>query len=419
MKKILFILFTLLFFIGCNKDKDQTFDIKVDAASISFTPVKGGARMSYVIPESDVIYAITVTYTNAVGEEVTIAGSYGSTELDIKGFSNAQSSVPAKVAYINRSYQSSEPIDVTFATLEPSTLTIFDNLTVVPHWSGFSVNFDASEDIEGLINIGYWGENPLTGKFGIIIKETRLISAGENRLIYRNISNKKENIKVVIWTEDFAQNEVMRKTFEVMPNTTKEMDNSNFTYSGDSKEHQFSKVSWKYLFDGDTKGIQKMTKNDGDYLFITEKPITATYTPTGVIDIKEAQSLAFLRVYAPLNLKFSYMNSTVKATACPRHMRIYASNNPDPKSKEWVKLGEYNQSADLDEVFWWNYPMLNPDKKYTSVETLTNAGSCYMDIDFDVSDDKYRYIMVEFLGIYREGSGLYAISSEMELFIEE
>lgn len=421
MKKILLILSILIVFVGCKKDDDQYFDIEVNPNSFSFKPIKGGAELSYNIPKSESIYAIRIVYDNASGEKVTMTGTYGSTKMILKGFFNEENSVRAEVSYVNRSNQISKSIETTFSTLESTTVSVFHNMKVNPYWSGFNVEFEAPEDVEGMINIGYMGISPITGKRELLIKETKAIEPGVNKLSYSDILNESKALEVVVWTEDYSQNLGKRVSYEVIPKPTVMMDNSKLTYTGDSYEFdQYPyKVSWKYLFDGDKTCLKQLGEREGDYLFITKS--TVDKKPSGIIDLQEAKVLAFLRVYSPLNLSILYLANAIGAIdgGSPSHMKLYASNNKDAAANDWDEIGEYSQSNTIDEAFRWCYAQVDPSREYKTLVDLESAKPCFIDIKFDVTENKYRYLKVEFLNIYRTELRRNAMCNEMEVFVGE
>ena len=419
MKKILLTLFTLCLFVGCKKNIDPIFEANIDSKLISFKPIAGGAIMSYNIPESKSIYAINLTYTSERGQKMTVAGSYGSKELTVKGFINKNTSVPAEVRYISRDNRMSKPIYMTFSTLESGTVSIFKNMKVKPYWDGFSVEFNAPEDSDGLINIGYMGINPMTGKYDIILKETRVITPGDNKVMYSNISTKNEVIKTVIWTEDMYQNEAKKVSYDVIPKLSKMADQSTLTYEGNSYESEYYKIGSKYLFDGDKIGLKhfNLIEGNGNYFFATKNP--ANTKPEGVIDLQEPKILASFRTYTPLHQSTRYFGSaSLRDRAMPNHFELFASNNKEINSEDWVKIGEYYQSDGLEEVFWWCYPQFDPAKEYKELESLKEAQPCYANVNFDVSNIKYRYVKVRFLSNFKYSTSR-AVSSEIEIFVEK
>lgn len=419
MKKIGLIFFTLSVLVGCEKESDNYFDATVDASSISFRPIPGGAIMSYNIPESKSIHGINLTYISSTGKEMTVGGSYGSNELTIKGFLYEESAVPAKVTYLSRDNKKSKSTDVTFPTLAAGAVSIFDNIKVQPYWGGFSVTFEAPENVDGLINIGYMGINPTTGNPGIILKETKVIAAGENKLLYNNIVNDEQIIKTVIWTEDLYQNEAKRESYDVMPKMTRKLDSSTLSYEGDSYEYPYYKLSKDYLFDGDTKGLNSFQNKNGNYAFSTDSDVIVK--PEGVIDLKEPQTLAYFRMYATLKTNYKPSGSvSITDGAFANHFKLFASNNSDINSDEWVEIAEYNQSSTQEELFWWCFPSFDPSKTYKNIDDLRAADPCFIDVNFDVSGTKYRYLKIQFLSIFKSTAiKKRAFCSEMEVFVEK
>lgn len=420
MKKILLILFALVIFVRCEKDNGNYFDVALDAKSVSFKAAPGGAIMSYALPRSKSIMGITVTYTSADGKKMTVGGTYGSTELVIRGFLNKEDNVAAQIRYVSRDNHVSDPVDVTFSTLPAGAVSIFDNIEVGPFWGGFAVTFDAPEGVDGVINIGHMGINPSTGKPGVILKETKAISVGENKLLFNDVVSKEENIKVVIWTEDYFQNEAKRVTYDVMPRMTKMLAPSTLSYTGDSYENTNFRVGIRYLFDGDTKGYVNFKNNDGkSYIFKTQSSVALK--PEGIIDLGKPEILAYFRYYATLNTNVisPFGPGCIEDGTWPNHFKLYASNDNKAAPEDWVEIGEYYQSNTSNEMVWWCYPQFDPLREYRTIEDLEAADPCFVDVKFDVMETKYRYIKIQYLSVFVSILKSQPQCSEMEVYVQK
>ena len=418
MKKTILILFTLAFIVGCKEKEGGDFNVQPDLSAFSFTPVAGGAIMSYALPDNDAVYGVKVEYTTATGNEVIMIGTYGDTELVLKGFIEAESAVSAKVSLLGFNNKVSKPIGVTFPTLPATTLALFDDISVESFWSGFKIEFEAPENADGFINVGYMGIDPITLEPGVLFKETKTIKPGENKLLYSNISNGEE-ITAVIWTEDFTGHEVHRETYKVFPLLTKKYDSSKMSYTGNSLEVPHMFLGAEYLFDGDTKGIRKMrakgTGSNIHYHFMTNDQINMQ--PSGILDLDEEQYVASFRLYTLLNMDIgysSYWTTNAPESNMANYFKIYASND----KTDWVEIGEFFQSPTLDEKVWWCFPMINPLSIYRTVAELEAADPAYAEVNFDVMDTTFRYLRVEFLATFYPGWNTGVAAVEMEVYVK-
>ena len=102
---------------SCDSDDDNnTFGVMPDAASVTFTPRSGGAVMHYTLPANLDVQAIRVRYTDAMGKEAIVKGSYLGDSLTLVGFNEARTGVPAYISYVNRQGDVSEETATTFST---------------------------------------------------------------------------------------------------------------------------------------------------------------------------------------------------------------------------------------------------------------------------------------------------------------
>ncbi len=422
MKKTILMLLALAIVAGCRKNEGGgTLPVQVDMSKIEFTPIAGGAIMKYVLPADGRVYGIKATFTSAVtGDTETVIGTYGGTEVALRGFIEPQSAVRARLSLIGLDGSESKATEATFPTLAASALSVFDEIEVTSFWSGFSVGFDADEGADGFVNVGYMGIDPVTSKPGVILKATELIRDGRNKLNFAGIPDKNGMIEAVVWTEDFAGNEVMRKTFEVSPYIVVQHDRRKMSYTGNSVENPDRKFGSVYLFDGDTKGIQSMQVKGTMNMFLFATQDSPELSPEGVIDLGEPQLLAQLRMYAMLNSDVSYPSVLYNMPASPdtyysNNFKLWASND----KATWVEIGEVYQEPATAQTQRWDYPAFNPGAKYTSVEQLEAADPCWCEVNFDVLDTTYRYIRIQFISNFKlPASYKRTAVSEIEVYVK-
>lgn len=411
--------FAFALLCGCKDNEEGTLNVGIDLSKIEFVATEGGAIVRYTLPDNKSVYGIRVTYTNALGQTEEVVGTYGGKELMLGGFFEAESSIPAEIALIGFDRSVSKTTRTTFSTLKAATLSIFDNIRVASHWSGFSVSYTAPTNTRGFINVGYHGVNPTTNRKGLIYKGSTLIKPGENKLLYVDIPVENGEIDIEVWTEDFAGNEVFRKSFQATPFNMVKYDSSLITYTGSSMENALFGIGWQYLFDGDSKGLGPV--RDGNYIsarvFATANPVSSQ--PEGILDLGSPQYLAAFRLYTILN---SNLNpgvgwNTVRASSMANHFILYASND----QADWVEVGEFYQNPAIAQPLWWCYPTIDPLAKLTNVAEVEEADPAYAEVPFDVMDTPYQYLKIKFMSAFALPSfGSANIgASEMEVYVKE
>lgn len=430
MKQI-FLLISIIFVLASCKKDEAIFDADPADVKVSFEPFAGGAYMSYELPDNSDIYAIEARYKDYSDKTVSIKGTYLSNQVSLFGFIDAEEDVPVELRLINYSGNYSKSVTKHFQTLKCAANSFFDNLTVSSYWDGFKLQYIGSEKADGFFHVGYYGINPKTGEEEIIPLTSDPIESGSHTLLLEGTSDpEKTTNTVVVWTEDFKGNKVNSKTFEDVPIArAQKVDGkaAGFTMSGSMFPYdaELYKRGWKYLFDGDTKGMQAYKAfNMEDYMWFSDN-----YAVPGfwTIDLQEARNLAYIKIYAPLNNDRKYdFNTYTWYGMIPSHVKVYASNDEFLPVEEWDLLGTLYQPATLSEDEMWLWPSLDPTRKYTSLEEMENAEPTSTRINFPVSEKKYRYIklnILETFEIKRYGSpvwtGSKAALQELEVYETE
>lgn len=162
MKKLVYIWLAVWSLWSCQKD-EAYFDVLVPADGLTFSPVEGGAVMHYRLPADEEVYGIRVRYKDAFGRDMIRTGSYACDSLLITGFNEARKGVKAFVTLCNRNDVESEALEVTFDTRDSGPIAFINNLEVVSGWgNGFVLTYNLKEDLKGMVNLFYVGEDPKT-----------------------------------------------------------------------------------------------------------------------------------------------------------------------------------------------------------------------------------------------------------------
>ena len=408
MRNILFI-FLLAAFFGCNEDK-TVFYASVPMESISFEPVQGGAIMHYSLPDNSDIFAIKVRYTDSQGEKLTVAGTYMSNSLEIVGFNEAQTNVPAYVTLCNNKDEESAPIEVSFSTKDSAPVTFFENVDVSSHWNGFTLIYECPADSKGLAHVFYLGENPVTHKSDTIQLRSFPLKAGKDTLFF-SVQQESAFNTIVVRTEDVRGYRVKQKIWpDVEAFYIKKLEPSEFTLTdptGVSHENEDNRVGIKYLFDNDLKGEGLIREGmQGRFYTFLAGPY-ATGKPF-IIDLKDSKIPASVTIYAALNMSYipgpyntignemyeSIWNGKYH-TKVPSEVSVYASNDKDDDAS-WVRIGHHyeNRSADLTER--WAERTANWRLfELTNIDQMKGQEPCFLTVEFAASEERYRYLRFE------------------------
>lgn len=424
MKRLFLFLIIICAIFSCQNEDDIYFDASFDGVELTFEPITGGAIMKYKLPAKSDIYAVQATYKDYKGEEMTVKGTYLSNEIILSGFIDDEASVPVKITLVDNKGNASKSIDRSFSTSKSAAKAFFDDLEVKPYWSGFFVKYKAPEITDGFVHIAYIGTNYMTKELDTLLIKTFPIESGEIVKRFPDICNREtQTTTVVVWTEDFRGNIVEKKIYNDIPAAMDELiDPSNFDFNGSSVERPEWKIGWKYLFDGDTKG-ETMVHNGANsvcYSFISNP-----YAVPGFfsIDLQEERELSRFKLYAALNNDIEWhwdYWGNVPGALLPNHVKVYASNDPYQPIEEWDYMGEYFESVNTPEQDRWMYPMIDPAKVFKKVSDIEKEDAAFMQINFDITGKKYRYLRFEVLEVYQgEYWGYFKANEDLKVSFHE
>lgn len=419
MRKIIYFLLALLVCTSC-KDNETAFQPTIGSEAFSFKPIYGGAIMHYKLPANNDIIGLNIRYKDFQGKEIVRAASAFSDSLELVGFNQAVSNVPAEVRLTKRTGEESAPIAVSFSTKDSAPYSFFDHLKVLSGWNGFTVMTDNKDDAKGMAHVFYIGKNPQTSEPDTILISSFNIKEGKDTLDFA-LQQKSEVNTIVIRTEDFRGYMVREECYpNIASYNTAKLDPSKFDFYCDkSVEDDDEKFGIKYLFDGDTKGTTYFddNKNIEHYYMFLAGP-EACGTPM-YIDLRKNIPTAQVRMYAMCN-NSSRMFGTQGthnrlfgqlyiADKYPCNVDIYAAKDDHGSatnwnSKEWKLVGSYKQDPDIDPNLRWckntfgysNGPMGN------SKVTLENLDSIAFNLNLlcEGQEDGYRYIKIVVNDVY-------------------
>ena len=395
----------LIFFVflaSCSEDEER-FEITMPLSGIHFKPIQGGAVMYYKVPKNRDVFSIQVAYTDAVGNQIVKQGSYACDSLELTGFNEGRE-VPVSISLRDRNDRESEKVETTFKTLDSAPVAFFYKADVQPYWNGFQVTYEGPELVEGFANVFFIGTNPMTKKLDTLLLKTVPIKSGKDTLLF-SLDKPEATHTVVIRTENFQGYKVKQQIWNnVEAYNTAKLDNSGFELLdplGLSRENDNTKLSWKYLFDGDTKGTRRLasTVTAHQYTFSAGMYAVGKYV---ILDIKEPKMVSNIRLYGILNTTKGWPNDASPRGAVwgsryynklPNEVTVYASNDKDDDNS-WVEVAYFYESPNVTESSWM-HAAYSTAQKISSVEELEAADPAYLSLDFPTDPKEYRYFKIE------------------------
>ncbi|MFR5656668.1 MAG: DUF4959 domain-containing protein [Butyricimonas faecihominis] len=428
MMKNIFLLLLLICGLFACKDDEAFFDASIPRESIRFKAVPGGAVMYYTLPENSDIFAVRAIYRDEKGDEMMKVASYAYDSLVLDGFNVARNDVSVKISLLDQSNKESRAMELTFNTENSIPVAFFDKIKVAPYWEGFSVAYEVPTGAKGLCNVFIIGINPMTQKLDTLLLETFPIESGKN-IKYFEVAQKGESNTVVVKTEDFRGNVAMQKVYEgITSYHTEKFDSKDFEWLDPfslsvEDDNDGTRFGWKYLFDGDVKGTQKMALVEkacryplsyNMYTFLAGP--FAVNTPDDpkyfILDIKKAKQVGQIKMYAML---YGYhimgywgrpnVFGIYSSALLPNWVTIYASNDKDDPVS-WKEIGNFYESV-TTAVPWmqraWN---TNSEFQVESMEEMEAADPCFLSISFPIDTPAYRYFKIEFNGVFKTVNGV-------------
>lgn len=411
MKYTLFLFLVIWGITACQDEKDGAFDFTISKESFRFKAIPGGAVMYYQLPDDENIFALNVRYVDAQGVACLKVGGYGSDSLIIDGFNAAEEAVPVQISFVNERNEESHAIEMKFATQESAAYAFFNKAEVYPYWEGFQVIYEAPEQVSGMAHVFYLGTNPLTQEPDTVLLKSFPITEGRDTLICE-LEQKRDVNTVIIRTEDFRGYRVRQKIWEnVEAYQVEKMElteNDFIDVENLSLEYNEDKSGIKYLFDGDTKGYQRLQtrQNASVYTFVAGPG--AVGAPF-LIDLQQERLPASLRIYGMLKIKglaytdfddntglpesplaIVWQGSVVSKMPCA--VSVYGGNDKDGDITKWTKLGSFYQEPTTPLNNRWCAKGSSYGFAIDLVEDLDAATPDYIEIQFPATSETYRYL---------------------------
>jgi hypothetical protein len=456
MKKIYIILLLLgltFTWFSCDDDDAEVFEVDITDLQLSFSPYAGGAILNYTLPANSDIYALKVRYENEFGEQVTRQGTYTNNSIDLSGFANAQEQVPVNITLSDAEGVESKTITKYFSTDVSPTVQLFEDITVNPYWDGFSVTIPAIEDENargGRLNIYYVGTNPVTQEIDTLFAfDPYPLQAYADTLLFTQIDDTAiEDVSVVIKSEDSRGHFVRKEVYENIKTPHPRMlKREEFVFSTkaetETKDGYRYEFHEDYLFDGDKKGETCFYGQNADKLYTYQTIRGEEFNDeTNVFSItpNEAQGLAWVRFYAPLNVQTPNIGSrrgwpfSYFPEYAPTHVIVYGAPSVDAPESEWVQLAEAYHTlektpeeegmlkSEYYKKWWWYRNHNHALEKYFlhDKDAFEEAVPCYLQINCPVEqEEKYACFKIRVKETFNQGTYKYGVIAmhELEIFV--
>ncbi len=436
MKHISYLILLLLPVLwACEDDDTKAFNATIPKENIEFEALPGAAKMTYKLPANVGAHYIQARYQDFKGESLTVKGSHLNNELYLPGFIEETNNIPIEIMLLDGYGNVSEPMNMSFSVKRSAASFLLDNIEIGEYWEGFKIEYSAPENATGFLHVNYLGiSEVLGGKLDTLFIETIPITEGTSTKNFPDYADIKEKATtVVIVTENDRGDLAGKRVFKNVPAAIKEKFNSTSInlLDGSSYESETVRSGWKYMFDGDTKGMQffkgtQEIQNKGGYAFVSKN---SAIPGDWVFDLGESRILAGMKMFARLASSVFYPSpyyDWYPAFMAPSSFKLYGSQDYDPDTKEgsWDELGEYHENRAEDWKNWWCARAYHRNDLYT-VDNVEDAEPCFVELSFDISDQAYRYLKLEVNEVFKyEGAYDYnrynkVSFQELEIFVKQ
>ena len=417
------LLIALLLFSSCSSDDTEVFGVK-PTGGVEFTPIPGGAKMTYTLPDNVDVMEIRARYNDVNGKEVIVSGSYLDKELQLVGFNEARTNIPVYISYVNRQGICSEEYSTTFSTGDSGAFAFFNTAEVKPSWDGFELSYDLPEDgMTGFAHVFYVGVNPNTQKTDTLLLGSVTLAKGKTKKNYTMTQQFDKNT-IVVKTEDFRGYFVKQKVWsDIASYPTTKVDNDEMNVSCEyTYEDEEYGLGLKYLTDGDVNGRSVLLSSAQKYFTFAMGPFA--FGKDIIITLDNPRTIASVRVYAQMKC-LDYYSRPIwyynYIDTLPCEVVVYGSND----ATNWTELGSYSEPSDASGEMWWGRDNLIQRMSPLTLDQIDSVDPIYMEIKMPINDDTFKYVKVvptKTFDISYEGfrnTEQYVSMQELEIYIKK
>ena len=435
MKKIIYLIIAVYSFVSCNGNPEG-FTVDLPAGSFQFTPAMGGAVLRYKLPNDPDVIAINVRYKDVYGNHILKTGSNSTDLLTITGFNEEASNISAQISFLKRNNEESQPINVTFDTLDSAPICFINSAEVKSGWNGCTLEYSNPEGTTGMAHIFYIGTNPLDNQTDTIWIESFPLTEGRDIRHYTP-KQKRPSHTIIVRVEDYRGYIVKERVWEeIHAFNVEKLEPSKFELIyKNSLEIPEEKIGIEYLTDGDTKGTYWFQTQDLHhyYTFLSKENGVGEASEPMYIDLKKMRPVSEILFYAyryigkkgfnskpapdwgrpPINTSYKgpqyFKNYLMNKLPCS--VTIYGCrkevNNFNWDSMEWEVISSFNDDPDISDEERWTYHAVTcggttNTHRFATLSALEEAAPIYksMSIDIDKQKEGFRYLKIKFNGTY-------------------
>lgn len=447
MRNILLLLLLMIGLGACSDDNEGFVTTQLPDNAFSIKPVSGGAIMHYVLPDDPDIVGIRVRYKDENGKDMLRAASSTCDSVKLVGFNKAADNVSAQVSFCYTDDRESQPFDVTFSTTDSGPVSFIKNVEVLSNWGGFVLRYNNPPETTGIAHLFYLGYDPLTNLPDTILMADFFLQEtnGDEETTYM-IKQDLDNYTVIIRVEDFRGNIVDQRTWadvEKLEMVKLTLEDFIF-YCDNSIEDPIDKLSWQYLFDGDTKGLVCFEgEREKCYSFLAGPDGAGLNAHPMYMDLKQNTMLASTRIYnlikneAATNWRpygdggLAGLCKLYNENELPCEVTLYGikDNGKSPASYEdmnnldgWEELGTFKQDKYLGYDDRWCHYCWN-QMSYTplSEEQLEEEDPEYLEILVPrhiQGDEGFRFLKIVINDVFNSTTASYANADKYVQFHE-
>lgn len=160
MKKYFYIMILFSVSISCSKYKLEPINEKTGnpniVTNVKTTPISGGVRISFDVPNQNDILGVKAVYTLQNGEKREVVSSFYKTYLEIKGYTDEEIHT-AKLYSFNRAQELSDPVEVSFTPLKSALRKVVESFEFKSDFGG--VGFRWKNEDKEILDFEFLGEN--------------------------------------------------------------------------------------------------------------------------------------------------------------------------------------------------------------------------------------------------------------------
>ena len=431
MKNILFISLFILGLWACS-DNDTIVHIDLEPAqAFTIKPIPGGAIMHHTLPADPEIVGIEVRYHDVFGQEITRRSGTSCDSIQLIGFNEEKTGIPAQVTICFYDNRKSQNFDVTFNTKDSGPVTFMKSVEVYPNWDGFTIKYNNPTTTTGMAHVFYLGIDPVSQLPDTILVNSFVLEETDGiESVNYKMKQTIQDPTIVIRVEDFRGYMVNEKVWPTVKSLHAGLLNpAEFTFFCDrSVEHEKHKLGAKYLFDGDKKGeILEQLENRKKCCSFAAGPNSAGEEAVPMyLDLKKNRPIAFFRIYNLFNYEYSpswedrsepggmnliYLDNS---NEIPCEVTLYGLKDDHQtsttfevidKMENWVKLGTFKQNKDLPMKQRWckSAQGTYPKRTISEIRTMDEE---YLEIIIPSVDQEegYRYVKIVINEVFRHPS---------------